>query len=172
VTDLADEEGRPAAVDERNSGQLADAQSRPPRPLTSLTTTGTLAAPIERVWDLVGDFAGIMAWHPSVTRCEAEGSGVGALRTLQLGDREVVERLDERDVASHVIQYSVVSGRPQTIGLTGRIQLERTTDRETAVSWLTTVPDLPGAAELVDGLRTYYAGRVENLRDAVSSSAS
>ncbi|EFC86771.1 SRPBCC family protein [Parafrankia sp. EUN1f] len=149
-----------------------DEQQGRPRALTSFTTTGILAAPIERVWQLVRDFAGIMAWHPSVTSCKVQGSGVGALRVVQLGDREVVERLDELDDARHAVQYSVVVGRPQTIGLTGRIQLDRTADGETAVSWLTTVPDLPGAAELVDGFRTYYAGRVENLRDAVSGSAS
>jgi len=167
----ADDGGQPASFDE-DPGRPADEQQGLPRALTSFTTTGTLAAPIERVWRLVGDFAGIMAWHPAITRCETEGSGVGALRTLRLGDREVVERLDERDDVSHVIQYSVVVGRPQTIGLTGRIQLERTADGKTGVSWLTTVPDLPGAAELVDGFRMYYAGRVENLRDAVSGSAS
>jgi hypothetical protein len=43
-------------------------------------------------------------------------------------------------------------GRPQTVGLTGRVQLER--------------------RALVYGLGTYHPGRVENLRDAVGGSAS
>lgn len=137
--------------------------------VSTIVTRGTLPVSIEQAWKTVGDFAGIHRWHPLIEGCDADGSEVGALRTIYFSDREVVERLDELDAENHVIQYSVVkSTRPQTIGLTGRIELGRVSDEETSLVWTTTPPDLPGAAILVPGLIQYYADRVGHLRDALT----
>ena len=133
-----------------------------------ITTTASLDAPIAAVWRMISDFPGIMAWHPMIESCEADGAEPGALRRLRMKGREVVERLDVLDAESHVVQYSVAEGRPQTLGTTGRIQLEPLDEERTQVTWVTTLPDLPGAADLVPELTGYYATRIEHLRQAVS----
>ena len=141
-----------------------------PTPLEErmITTTASLDAPIAAVWRTISDFPGIMAWHPMIESCEADGADPGALRRLRMKGREVVDRLDVLDAESHVVQYSVAEGRPQTLGTTGRIQLEPLDEERTQVTWVTTLPDLPGAADLVPELTGYYATRIEHLRQAVS----
>lgn len=137
------------------------------RPWT-FATTGTVDAPIGQVWAIVGNFAELAAWHPRIISCEVDGSGIGALRTVDLGDRVAVERLDVLDDAQHVIEYSVVKGKPLTVGVSGRIKLGVAADDVTAVEWLTTIPNRPGSAELVPAMMSYYASRVEDIRAAVA----
>lgn len=145
-----------------------DDDAMPTAEMRTIRTTASLHAPVATVWRTVSDFPGIMAWHPMIESCEADGADPGALRRIRLNGREVVERLDVLDAEHHVVQYSVTEGRPQSLGTTGRIQLEPLDGEKTQVTWVTTLPDLPGAADLVPELRSYYATRVEHLRRAVS----
>jgi uncharacterized membrane protein len=131
-------------------------------------TTGTVRAPIEQVWAIVGDFACLEAWHPRIRSCVANGSMVGSRRTVDLGDRVAVERLDELDDDRHLIAYSVVEGAPLTVGVSGRIRLEPVVHDVTSVEWLTTVPNRPGSKNLVSRLKTYYRSRVDDLSAAVA----
>jgi len=131
-------------------------------------TTGTVRAPIEQVWAIVGDFAGLEAWHPRIRSCVANGSAVGSRRTVDLGDRVAVERLDELDDDRHLIAYSVVEGAPLTVGVAGRIQLGSVGHDTTSVEWLTAVPNRSGSKDLVSRLKTYYKSRVDDLRAAVA----
>jgi hypothetical protein len=119
------------------------------------------------VWAIVGDFTALQVWHPRIRSCVADGSAVGSRRTVDLGDRVAVERLDELDDDRHVIAYSVVEGMPLTIGVTGRIRLESAAPDITSVEWLTTVPNRASSKDLVSRLKTYYMSRVEDLGHAV-----
>lgn len=89
----------------------------------------------------MGDFAGLEAWHPPISSCVADGSAIGPCRTVDLGDRVAVERLDELDDGRHLIAYSVVDGSPLTIGVSGRIQLQPAAHDVISVEWLTTIPN-------------------------------
>lgn len=126
-------------------------------------TTGTVHAPIEQVWGIVGDFACLETWHPRIRSCVANGSSVGSRRTVDLGDRVAVERLDELDEDRHIIAYSVVEGAPLTVGVSGRIRLEPAAHEITSVEWLTTVPNRAGSEDLVPRLKAYYLSRVDDL---------
>jgi hypothetical protein len=79
----------------------------------------TLDAPVERVWPVLGDFR-----HPELGRgflagVTGEGEGVGALRTLHLGDElgggEVVERQTDRDDDGYYYAYELVGDVPLPI---------------------------------------------------------
>ena len=131
-------------------------------------TTGTVRAPIEQVWAIVGDFAFLDAWHPRIRSCVANGSAVGSRRTVDLGDRVAVERLDELDDDRHLIAYSVVEGAPLTVGVSGRIRLKSAANDATSVEWLTTVPNRAGSEDLVSRLKTYYMSRVDDLCAAIA----
>jgi hypothetical protein len=73
-----------------------------------VVTTADIDAPLDAVWSLISDFAGLKRWHPLIERCETEGSGEGAVRTVHFADWWLAERLDRLDQTDHVVAYSVI----------------------------------------------------------------
>lgn len=134
-----------------------------------ITARATIEQPIDEVWAILSDFAGIQAWHPGLLTCEAEGSGIGAVRRVTLKDgRGATERLDVLDESRHTVVYSVIeSVRPATIGLSARISLTKTSARSTEVEWVVSPPDSDGLTnDIIQGMRAYYPSRIQNLADA------
>jgi len=74
----------------------------------------TVAAPAARVWELLGDFGGILKWGGTMLQsCTVEGAGVGAVRRLGLpGGAEIVERCEALDPAGRSLSYSIVGRSP------------------------------------------------------------
>ena len=89
------------------------------------------------------------------------------------GRAGATERLDELDADRHVLAYSVTeSVRPATVGLSARITLTETEDGSTAVEWVVSPPESDGLTdEMIDGMRSYYPTRIQNLGDAVERKA-
>lgn len=134
-----------------------------------ITARGTIDRPIDEVWAILSDFAGLQEWHPGLATCETEGSGVGSLRRVTLKDgRGATERLDELDESTHTLVYSVTeSVRPATIGLSARITLSAASDASTEVEWVVSPPESDGLTdEIIEGMRAYYPSRIQNLADA------
>ena len=75
-------------------------------PAELVVCTGTVAAPLEVVWDLVSDFGGVARWSVGPVNCTVDGAGVGAIRTVQRGDQKVRERLEHWDATDHSLSYS------------------------------------------------------------------
>jgi hypothetical protein len=73
-----------------------------------------IAAPAAKVWELLGDFGGVMKWGGDMLQsCRVEGSGVGAVRTVGLpGNISIQERCDGYDVAGRALTYSIISKGP------------------------------------------------------------
>ncbi len=60
-----------------------------------LEVNARIATPADKCWDRAGGWATIHEWHPAIAKTDTEGEGVGALRTLTLGDgAQIKERLD------------------------------------------------------------------------------
>src|SRR4051794_23661601 len=108
----------------------------------NVVSRGTIPHPLEAVWAVLSDFAALKMWHPGIATCEADGSGVGALRRVTLTNgRSATERLDELDTERHVLAYSATeSSRPATVGVVARITLTRATEESTDVEWDVSVP--------------------------------
>jgi hypothetical protein len=69
-----------------------------------------LNAPADAVWKTIRDFGGIGKFIASVKGCTVEGSGVGAVRTLDFGEGPaIVERLEKLDDQARSLTYSIVS---------------------------------------------------------------
>ena len=83
-----------------------------PAPTELVVCTGTVAAPLKVVWDLVSDFGGVGRWSVGPVNCTVDGAGVGAVRTVQRGDRTVRERLEHWDATDHSFSYSFVDDFP------------------------------------------------------------
>jgi mxaD protein len=69
--------------------------------------TVEIAAPVDRVWNVVKDFAAIAQWHPGLAASEGSGGNApGAQRSLRFRNgEEVVEELDAYDEANREYTY-------------------------------------------------------------------
>lgn len=77
----------------------------------SLVRSITVAADADTVWSLIGDFAGLGAWHPSVPPAQLEGdpTQVGSIRTFSVDGRVVArEELVARDPEARTYSYEVL----------------------------------------------------------------
>lgn len=102
--------------------------------MASVYTSTVIAAPIDRVWELVRDFNGLPGWMPGIEASEIEGgvaaSTTGAVRrmTLGRGAGEARERLDALSETDRSITYSLIKGPLPIDGLVATIQLRPVTD--------------------------------------------
>lgn len=77
--------------------------------MANVTRSGAFAAPVEQIWEAIGDFHALAAWHPGVEKQSAEGE----LRHLLIpGGGVLVERLlgEETGGATRSYAYEIVSG--------------------------------------------------------------
>ncbi len=65
------------------------------------------AAP-DKVWAVVGDFAGLAAWLPGVESCKQEGDD----RKLEMMGMNITEHLVKRDDGARQIAYCITDGVP------------------------------------------------------------
>jgi Polyketide cyclase / dehydrase and lipid transport len=72
---------------------------------------GTVGASAPRVWDAIGDFAGVAKWLPAAAKSVGEGEGVGMRRRIKLvNGGTLVERLEEMNEAERYYAYSIIEG--------------------------------------------------------------
>src|SRR5215212_10220087 len=75
--------------------------------MTAVRSERRLALPAVDVWERIGGFADVAAWHPGVRETRLEDSG--RLRCNRLGDgRKSAERLLDRDNAQRRYSYELV----------------------------------------------------------------
>lgn len=67
----------------------------------------TIAAPPDKVWAVIKEFAGFAEWNPAITKCEAEGGNApGATRVITLKNGGVLtEGLDEYNEKDMMYAY-------------------------------------------------------------------
>jgi hypothetical protein len=69
-----------------------------------------IQAPAAKVWKIISDFNGLPKFVPAIVNSTMEGSGVGAVRTLTLGDGgQTVEQLEGLDEQARSLSYSIVN---------------------------------------------------------------
>jgi hypothetical protein len=74
--------------------------------------TVEINAPADKVWALVGDFAGWQKWHPAVESSTADkGNEAGSTRRLSIkGGKFLDEELETYDAAAMSVKYRIKSG--------------------------------------------------------------
>lgn len=80
---------------------------------SSVTAASTLSP--DALWQKVGDFCGIAAWHPAIASCQLTDGGKRRILTLKNGGGAIVERQTHRDNAHRTYSYKMVSG-PLPVG--------------------------------------------------------
>ena len=75
----------------------------------SAMITERVAAPIDRVWEVLSDFSAMQKRTAGLTRFTVEGSGAGAVRTFQIGDGPIMrERLEIFDPDRYYFAYALL----------------------------------------------------------------
>jgi hypothetical protein len=77
-------------------------------PETYACVRRTLEHPIAVIWPRLASFGGLELWVAGVETCRVEGHGVGAIRTLGLGDRVARERLEAIDADMYWLRYQIL----------------------------------------------------------------
>ena len=106
--------------------------------MSQVKVSESVAAPAAQVWELLGDFGGVMKWGGSMLQsCKVEGSGVGAVRTVGLpGGATIQERLEAYDAAGRSLTYSIVGQSPVPIrDYLSTCRVVETGPRECRVDW-------------------------------------
>ncbi len=65
----------------------------------------------DAVFKELADFGGLGAWAPGVVSCKLEGSGIGAVRSVEMpGGAVMEERLEALDDSLRTLSYSIIGG--------------------------------------------------------------
>ena len=77
-----------------------------------VSSSVTLDAAPEKVWDLIGNFVGLPAWHPAVASTamvQGDNNVVGSMRQVVTKDgAKLLEKLQAYSAADHSMTYSIV----------------------------------------------------------------
>ncbi len=104
--------------------------------MSEVQVEGEIAAPIDDVWKVVGDFAELLRVQRLPTT--VEGEGIGMTRRVQMGSAVIVERLEAHDDASYTTVYSVVEGPIPITDYRATITLAPVSEGTTKIRWTTT----------------------------------
>lgn len=78
--------------------------------MSSVNMNTRINASAEKVWQIVRDFNGLPVFMAPIKKSTMEGSGVGAVRTLTLGEGPpIVEKLEKFDDQAKTLSYSIVT---------------------------------------------------------------
>lgn len=110
--------------------------------------------PLNKVWAILGDFAGLASWLPGITRCTADGEGPGAIRTVITADgSQVRERLLTVGPARYSYRIIEAPGVDENANYVGVLEAE-SRGEVTQVTWSATFDADPA----------YPAEKVEKAR--------
>ncbi|GAB4349098.1 MAG: SRPBCC family protein [Immundisolibacter sp.] len=133
--------------------------------MVQVSETIEVAAPPDRAWALVGDFAGLVGWFPAAASCRVEGSGIGALRYLTMPDgAALTERQEARDDGARYYEYTVVAGALPCTEYRSRISVAPAGggSRITWTASFTPLADAP--VDAVAFIREVYRGGLAGAR--------
>ena len=76
-----------------------------------------VAAPAEKVWDMIRDFCSISTWNPEVPECSAtDGNAADSVRTTTLKNgHKLQEKLVKHQPESMTLQYMLVEPNPDAL---------------------------------------------------------
>jgi|SRR4051794_13969254 hypothetical protein len=101
--------------------------------MTTVTAECRLPLPAVDVWERIGGFADIAAWHPGVMETRLEDGYRLRRNRLAVGD-EVVERLLDRDNAVRRYAYEVLEG-PLPAASVGILGVDAGPNDDSIVRW-------------------------------------
>ena len=131
-----------------------------------------LPASADKVWSLLQDFTDMSAWaNPDMSLTRGEGSGQGALRWIETGQGQMVERCETHDPSSWTFSYSVTSGPENLKRYLATVSLRPGGEQRCTIAWgcdfeLEGVPEA-AAVQMMESV--YRDGFIANLARSLSA---
>lgn len=132
----------------------------------TISETARLYTKASRVWETLGGFHTIAAWHPRVRSGREERHGTQKVRKLDLAaDAPLVERLESHDDRAMRYDYTVMSGPLPIREATGRLWITAERGGSCTVHWeLRFAPAGVTRAEAIKAVQDYVRAGLESLR--------
>jgi len=127
-------------------------------------TEGEIEATPDKVWGVVGDFAGFVKAIGAPV--ELEGEGIGSRRIIKLGAQSIVERLEELDHGRQRISYTILEPGPLPVeNYRATIQLSPSGQSRSTMTWWSDF-EPRGASEddAVAAVRGVYEGGIAAMQ--------
>ena len=125
-----------------------------------------LDAPVDRLWPEIARFDGVERWIAGVDACGIEGQGIGAVRTLTLGERTVRERLVDLDASRYEIASDILEphGLPAA-DVRGYIRLTALPGGGTQIAWSSEARDFRTSPDVLgQRIEAFYVASIEGLK--------
>jgi pimeloyl-ACP methyl ester carboxylesterase len=132
-------------------------------PQRDVQVKATLNAPVDDVWEIVGDFCG--RWHPALASISAEEDGEVRRFTVQGEDTIYRERLLCRNDAQHQMSYTHVEGIRDCENYQASITLSSSNDQQCLIDWQASVTaNEPRLDEIAEGTRLVFETGIAALQ--------
>jgi hypothetical protein len=138
--------------------------------MAKATLTQKLDAPADEVWELIGGFTGIAAWHDLVDACDAEEGG--SVRRLHNagGQGQLVERLLKFDEEAKSYSYTIIGSvdfEPPVVNYLSVVTVTDDGDGRCTVSWTGSGDPAPGKTDedCVAAWNFIYGTGLKNLAE-------
>ena len=124
-----------------------------------------IGASADRVWEVASDFGGLMKWAAGIESCEADGEGVGAVRTLGApGGLKIQEGLESLDPAARTYSYAIVNDVPLPFtDYLSTFQVEEAGADACRVDWTGSFQPIGDEAQAAGIVRGIYTGGLAAL---------
>ena len=136
--------------------------------------SGTIPAPVDDVWAVVGDFGRIADWLPPLASSGlahgATGNQVGDVRQCTIdGGPTLAETQTARSEADYTYSYAIPEGPLPMMNYQSTIQLRPDGD-QTILEWTSTFePEAGKEDELTGMIESVYLAGIDHLKQHFSS---
>lgn len=127
-----------------------------------------VAADAQRVWNIVGNFAGFPVFIPALAHCEVTGSGVRSVRKKLFKDGNVViEQLNSRDDQEMYMTWSLIYTSLNIGNLWAAMTVEAQGEERCVATW--TIIGEPGADgdQELSAFQTFLQGFADDAMNNV-----
>lgn len=136
--------------------------------MSEVTETSSYAVPAAKLWAFVADFGGIDKFMDGIDHCVVEGEGVGAKRTIPVGDAEIVESLDVLDHEKFTLTYSILSGPIPFKDYSATMVVTEDSEDSCTLTWTGTFEPNGVSNEKAEKIaRGIYRGGINSYRKAL-----
>jgi uncharacterized protein YndB with AHSA1/START domain len=119
--------------------------------------------PAARLWQIIGDPAGLASWHPALARSPQEGN----VRTCVLNDGAVIrERIEDQSQAERMYRYTMVESPLPVRNYQSTLRVREVGAARCRVEWSSTFEaPAEATAQMIEMVRGIYDAGLTAVRD-------